>query len=206
MPRPTHDTSAILDAAARILGAGGAGAVTMAAVIREAGIPSGSLYYRFPDRSTLLAALWNRAIASYHTAAYPLFDGDPVDAAAALGAYTVRWCRSEPGHAHVLLAGRSRFDPEAWPAAAREAEAAESARWDDAIRGLTRRLRAQTSASTTEILLVAVDLPYAAVRRYLSGNRPVPPDLADVVAGLVRASLRGDGPGADVPVGTRTGG
>jgi AcrR family transcriptional regulator len=191
MPRPTHDTSAILDAAGRILGADGLAKVTMAAVIREAGVPSGSLYYRFPDRPALLAALWNRAIESYHRDAYPLFDGDPVEAAAVLAAYTVRWCQAEPAHAHVLLAGRSRFDADAWPEPAREAEAAESARWNEAIRGLTRRLRAETSVTTTQILLVVVDLPYAAVRRYLSGGKPIPDDLADVVAGLVRASLRG---------------
>lgn len=189
MPRATHDTSAILDAAGRILGADGPANVTMAAVIREAGVPSGSLYYRFPDRPALLAALWNRAIASYHSDAYPLFEGDPVEAAAALAAYTVRWCQAEPAHAHVLLAGRSRFDPEAWPEAARETEAAESARWNEAIRDLTRRVRATTSVTTTELLLVVVDLPYAAVRRYLSGGRPIPQDLADVVTGIVRTSL-----------------
>jgi AcrR family transcriptional regulator len=190
MPRPTHDTSTILDAAGRILGADGLAKVTMAAVIREAGVPSGSLYYRFPDRPALLAALWNRAIQSYHRDAYSLFEGDPIEAAAALAAYTVRWCRAEQTHAHVLLAGRSRFDAEAWPESAREAEVAESARWNAAIGGLTRRLRAETSVTTTEILLVVVDLPYAAVRRYLSGDKPIPADLADVVAGIVRTSLR----------------
>jgi len=190
MPRPTHDTSAILAAAGRILAADGPAKVTMAAVIREAGLSSGSLYYRFPDRPALLAALWNRAIESYHGDAYALFDGDPVEAAAALAAYTVRWCQAEPAHAHVLLAGRSRFDVDAWPESARSAEAAESARWNEAIRGLTRRLRDQTSVTTTQILLVVVDLPYAAVRRYLHGDRPIPDDLADVVAELVRTSLR----------------
>lgn len=190
MPRATHDTSAILDAAGRILGAEGLAKVTMSAVIREAGVPSGSLYYRFPDRPALLAALWNRAVGSYHRDAYPLFDGDPVDAAIALATYTVRWCQAEPIHAHVLLAGRSRFDADAWPESAREAEAAESAHWNEAIRGLTRRLRGQTSVTTTELLLVVVDLPYAAVRRYLSGGTPIPADLADVVAGIVRTSLR----------------
>jgi AcrR family transcriptional regulator len=190
MPRPTHDTSTILDAAGRILGAEGLAKVTMAAVIREAGVPSGSLYYRFPDRPALLAALWNRAIESYHRDAYPLFEGDPVEAAAALAAYTVRWCEAEPAHAHVLLAGRSRFDADAWPDAARQAEAAESVRWNQAIRGLTRRLRAETSVPITEILLVVVDLPYAAVRRYLGGDTPIPADLAEVVAGIVRTSLR----------------
>lgn len=190
MPRPTHDTSAILDAAARILGADGLAKVTMTAVIREAGIPSGSLYYRFPDRPALLAALWNRAVGSYHRDAYPLFDGDPVEAAIALATYTVRWCQAEPAHAHVLLAGRARFDTDDWPETAQEAETAESARWNEAIRGLTRRLRDQTSVTTTELLLVVVDLPYAAVRRYLSAGKPIPADLADVVAGIVRTSLR----------------
>lgn len=191
MPRPIHDTSEILDAAGRILGAEGLAKVTMAAVIREAGVPSGSLYYRFPDRPALLAALWNRAVESYHRDAYPLFEGDdPVEAAAALAAYTVRWCEADPAKAHVLLAGRARFDVEAWPGSAREAEAAESTRWNDAIRGLTRRLRDRTSVPITQLLLVVVDLPYAAVRRYLSGGTPIPEDLADVVAGLVRTSLR----------------
>ncbi|MEV0894224.1 TetR/AcrR family transcriptional regulator [Promicromonospora sp. NPDC050262] len=190
MARPTHDTSTILDAAGRILGEGGPAKVTMAAVIREAGVPSGSLYYRFPDRPALLAALWNGAIESYHRDAYPLFEGDPVEAAAALAAYTVRWCQAEPAHAHALLAGRARFEAEAWPEAARDTEATESARWNDAIRGLTRRVRAETSVSTTELLLVVVDLPYAAVRRYLSAGKPIPADLADVVAGIVRTSLR----------------
>ena len=107
-----------------------------------------------------------------------------------LAAYTVRWCEAEPAHAHALLAGRTRFEPDAWPEAARDAEATEGARWNEAIRGLTRRVRGETSVSMTELLLVVVDLPYAAVRRYLSGGRPIPGDLADVVAGIVRTSLR----------------
>ena len=108
----------------------------------------------------------------------------------ALAGYTVRWCEAEPAHAHALLAGRARFEPDAWPEAARDIESTEGARWNEAIRGLTRRVRGETSVSMTELLLVVVDLPYAAVRRYLSGGRPIPGDLADVVAGIVRTSLR----------------
>ncbi len=41
MPRTVHDTSAILDAAAVVFARGGLAKVTMAAVMREAGVSSG---------------------------------------------------------------------------------------------------------------------------------------------------------------------
>ena len=88
------------------------------------------------------------------------------------------------------IRGGQDAEPATWPKPAREAEAAESERWSAAIRGLTRRVRATTSVTTTELLLVVVDLPYAAVRRYLSDGRPIPADLEGVVAGIVRSSLR----------------
>ena len=189
MPRLVHDTSAILDAAARLLAAGSADAVTIAGVIREAGVSSGSVYHRFPNRAALLAAVWNRAVQSFHTELYPLFAEEPVAAASALGRRTVSWCRANPADARVLLAGLGSFEPTAWPAQDRAGRETDQARWDQHLRDLIIGLRTATGLQTAEILLIVVDLPYAAVRRYLSINRDIPETLDDIVERLIRSQL-----------------
>ncbi|HYT74485.1 MAG TPA: TetR/AcrR family transcriptional regulator [Vicinamibacterales bacterium] len=192
MARFVYDTAAILDAAARLLATHGPVGVTMSGVIRESGAPSGSVYHRFADRPSLLAALWNRAVGRLHRDAYVLFDqDDPVEAAAAITRHVVRWCQGSPLDAQVLLAGVHHFAPQSWPAAATEERAAETARWDAAIRGLIRSLRAETGLSTATIVLTVVDLPYAAVRRYLTADRPIPTELDVQVPTMVRTLLNG---------------
>ncbi|WP_439379651.1 TetR/AcrR family transcriptional regulator [Amycolatopsis lexingtonensis] len=189
MPRPVHDTSAILDAAVRLLATGSADAITIAGVIREAAVSSGSVYHRFPTRAALLAAVWNRAVQGFHTELYPLFDGEPVAAAAALGRRTVAWCRAHPADARVLLAGLGSFDPTAWPAESRSAREADQALWDEHVRRLVTGLKAVTGRATAEILLVVLDLPYAAVRRYLGAGRDIPATLDGIVEQIIRSQL-----------------
>ncbi|WP_159928566.1 MULTISPECIES: TetR/AcrR family transcriptional regulator [Nocardia] len=190
MPRLVHDTDHILDTAAQLLRTGGVAGVTVSAVVRAAGVSSGSVYHRFPDRAALLGALWTRTLARYHTAAYPLFDGDPVEAAVALAGYTVRWCAANPLDAHVMLTGAARFGADAWPEMVRAERDAENERWNSAMRDLVARLGEQTGRGRTALLLAAVDLPIAAVRRYLTSSSAIPADLADVTAALVRDALR----------------
>lgn len=189
MPRLVHDTSAILDAAVGLLAAGSADAITIASVIREARVSSGSVYHRFPNRAALLAAVWNRAVQRFHTELYPFFTGEPVDAAAALGRRTVSWCRASPADARVLLAGLGSFEPAAWPAESRSRRQAEQARWDRHVRRLVTDLKAATGREKAEVLLVVLDLPYAAVRRYLSAGREIPATLDGIVERLIRSSL-----------------
>ncbi|SDF43552.1 transcriptional regulator, TetR family [Lentzea fradiae] len=190
MPRLVHDTSAMLDAAVRLLAAtGSADGITVAGVIREAGVSSGSVYHRFPTRAALLAAVWNRAAESFHAELYDLFSGEPVAAAATLGSRTVSWCRAQPENARVLLAGLGSFEPASWPEESRTRREAEQARWDEHVRGLVTGLKRVTGRSTAEILLVAVDLPYAAVRRYLSAGREIPASLDGIVEHLIRSQL-----------------
>ncbi|AXK87910.1 TetR/AcrR family transcriptional regulator [Nocardia farcinica] len=189
MARLVHDTDHILDTAARLLRDTGPAGVTVSAVVRAAGVSSGSVYHRFPDRAALLGALWTRTLARYHGAAYPLFDGDPVEAATALAEYTVRWCADNPLDAHVLLTGAARFGADAWPEAVRAEREAENERWNAAIRDLIRRLCDRTGRSRTAVLLAAVDLPTAAVRRYLVSGTPIPDDLPAVTAQTVRGAL-----------------
>jgi len=189
MPRLVHDTSAILDAAVRLLAAGSADTITIAGVIREAGVSSGSVYHRFPNRAALLAAVWNRAVQGFHAELYPLFADEPVAAAAALGRRTVSWCRANPADARVLLAGLGSFEPATWPAEGRSLRDADQSRWDEHIRRLVTDLKAATGRATAEILLVVLDLPYAAVRRYLGADREIPATLEDIVERIIRSQL-----------------
>jgi AcrR family transcriptional regulator len=189
MPRLVHDTSAILDAAARLLTADSSDAITIASVIREAGVSSGSVYHRFPNRAALLAAVWNRAVQRFHDELYPLFDDEPVAAAATLGRRTVSWCRANPADARVLLAGLPSFEPAAWPSESRAWREADQARWERHLRTLLTGLKTGTGLRTAELLLIVVDLPYAAVRRYLSTNREIPAPLDDIVERHIRSLL-----------------
>ncbi|RSD11854.1 TetR/AcrR family transcriptional regulator [Amycolatopsis eburnea] len=189
MARLVHDTSTILDAATRLLAAGSADAITIAGVIREAAVSSGSVYHRFPNRAALLAAVWNRAARSFHAELRPLFDDEPVAAAVALGRRTVSWCRANPADARVLLTGLGSFEPAAWPAESRQARETDQAEWDRHIRRLVTDLKAATGRGTAEILLIVVDLPYAAVRRYLGADRPIPAALEDIVERAIRSAL-----------------
>lgn len=190
MARLIYDTSTILDAAARLAASGNVGDITMAGVIRESGIPSGSVYHRFPDRMSLLGALWNRTVERYHSSAYPLFnDDEPVAAAVGLARYTVDWSRRNPVDAQVLHFGPTPFEPDTWPEPARLDRKAEQDRWDQATRQLIRGLRSTTRMSTAELLLLVVDVPYAAVARYLRSRHPMPANLGDLVAALLTREL-----------------
>jgi AcrR family transcriptional regulator len=167
----------------------GADRRAIASVIREAGVPSGSVYHRFPNRAALLAAVWNRAVQRFHDELYPLFADEPVTAAATLGRRTVSWCRANPADARVLLAGLASFEPAAWPAENQTWREADQARWEQHLRTLVTGLKTMTGLRTAEILLIVVDLPYAAVRRYLSTNREIPAALDDIVERHIRSLL-----------------
>lgn len=190
-PPTKHPADAFLDAAAELFATGGLPAVTMTAVIRESGAPSGSLYHRFPDRSSLLAGLWYRTIRRYHADAMPLFDhADPVTCAVELARHAVTWCAARPSEAAVLVAGRRGLASESWPTDVVAAADDDNAHWGRAVRSLVRALREKTGKSAELVTIAAVDTPYAAVRRYLTTSRPIPHSLAAVVGEAVQTLLR----------------
>ena len=62
MARPrTHDIDSLLDAAERLLAVNGSSAVTVRALARATGAPSGTLYHAFGSRADLLGRMWLRA-------------------------------------------------------------------------------------------------------------------------------------------------
>lgn len=196
---PVHSDQDFIDAAAALFASGGARAVTMIAVARSVGAPSGSIYHRFPDRPALLAALWLRTLrrfqAGYREALGP--DPTPEDAVEAT-AWVVDWCRANLAEALVLQAGSRTFDPENWPAEARAELAAIDAAMRRTIRSTVRAVARHTGRPRDQVAFAVLDLPLAAVRRHLLAGQPPPPKTTKLVRGLAERLILPD------PAGTPT--
>ncbi|HVV12844.1 helix-turn-helix domain-containing protein [Amycolatopsis sp.] len=191
---PRHTVDDLLDAAVRLFAEGGVRAVTMSAVAREAGAPSGSVYHRFPDRPALLAALWLRTVERFHAEYLAILEnGTAAEAAIASTAHVVRWCRAHPGEAHVLNAGRRAFDDQAWSPEQRVAAKQTDQNLETAWRRLVRELRPMTGQGTDDLLLVLIDLPYAAVRRHLERGELPSSRTVEAVARAARTLLTAEG-------------
>ncbi|MBB5850682.1 TetR/AcrR family transcriptional regulator [Amycolatopsis umgeniensis] len=189
---PRHTADDFLDAALRIFATEGAAGVTMSAVAREVGAPSGSIYHRFPGRPALLAAVWIRTLTSFQRDYLEALDQEPVlEAAVGAAAQVVRWCRAHPAEGRLLYAGNRALGVEDWNAEDRARAEEANHRLDAAITKVVRRLRPLTGRSTDELMLALVDLPYAAVRRHLDRGEAPPPRTVDLVAKTTRTLLSG---------------
>ena len=184
MPRPARYTvDQFLDAAATLLADDGPSAVTMSAVARAVGAPSGSMYHRFPTRAALCGELWIRTeerFGSGVTAALSEEGGAQTRCVAA-AQFTVRWCREHPSEAQVLLAGPDALAAADWP------EHLTAAR-----RRLHRRLRQllkEVPADQDRVNAAIVDIPYAVVRRHLLAIQVIPPSADGIVADCARALI-----------------
>ncbi len=179
----------LLDAAAELAAASGPGNVTMTAVARLAGAPSGSVYHRFPNRPALLAALWLRALDRFHEGFLVAIDAADAHAAAEAGArHIVAWCRENPLDAAILLYGSADFEESHWPQEQQQRLRRANRRAMHGVRDLTRRLGLDDSRGRELVTMVVLDLPYSAVRRHLRSGTPIPryaEDLAAESAGTV---------------------
>jgi AcrR family transcriptional regulator len=184
MPRPRrYDTDALLDAAAQILATRGPSAVTMSAVARVMGAPSGSMYHRFATRAALCGQLWVRTHERFHQGLMAAISAssDPQDACVAAARFTVRWCREDPVSAQVLLVGADALAREDWPADA-------TTRYDTMCRELDRALHALRGRRDAERVAAAVlDIPYAIVGRHLRSGTAIPAAAEDIVEVCARA-------------------
>lgn len=176
MGRPArHDADSLLDAAVRLVTAGGPKALTVAAVAREAGGPSGSVYHRFAGRPALAAALWLRTVERFQRGFLAaVAEGRPVDAAR----HVVAWCRANPGEARVLLYGAADFDREHWAEEDRTALDAMNGRVTAALGEFAR----PGGRDLDRVVLALVDLPGAVVRRHLRAGAEIPQRAEELVA------------------------
>ncbi|WP_410661637.1 TetR/AcrR family transcriptional regulator [Amycolatopsis sp. lyj-112] len=187
---PQHTTDDFLDAAVRIFAAQGVAGVTMSAVAREVGAPSGSIYHRFPGRPALLAAVWLRTLTGFQQGYLEALDREPpVEAAIEAAAQVVRWCRVHPAEGKLLYEGNRALGVDDWSPDDRARADAANHLLEAAITKVVRRLRPLTGRSTDELMLALVDLPYAAVRRHLDRGEAPPPRTVDLVTRTTRTLL-----------------
>lgn len=191
MGRPsTHRTEDFLDAAVELFTEGGTQAVSMSATAKAIGAPSGSIYHRFADRSTLMAGVWLRAESLFQQGFLAELAVDPpLDAAVAAAGHVVRWCRANPGEGRVLLAGRREFGYPDWPQESVDATRRGERTLQADMRELTRKLDETHGVDRDEVALAVIDLPYAAVRRHLAAGRTPPPRTVDLVTAAARTLL-----------------
>jgi AcrR family transcriptional regulator len=196
MGRPArHDAEALLDAGVRLFVDGGARAVTMAAVARQAGAPSGSVYHRFSDRAALLRALWQRAVEAFDDPYREQLGDDPTPQhAVEMAVWVVEWCRNNQAAATVLHAGKSAFSPEQWSAADTAATEAYEEGRDRAVAARVKQVAKTAGRRPDEVAFAMLEMPIAVVRRSLP--EPVPADAADLVRRLASLMILGEAPPA----------
>ena len=184
MPRPALFTlDELLDAAAALLAADGPAAVTMSAVARATGAPSGSMYHRFPTRAALCGELWIRTEERFHagfTAALSTSD-EPQTRCVAAARYTVQWCREHPAEAQVLLTGADALGAADWP----DEMTSRRKRLHRAL----RRTLAGLAADRDRVNAAVIDIPYAVVRRHLIARQAIPASADAIVDQCARALI-----------------
>jgi AcrR family transcriptional regulator len=189
MGRPAkHTADDFIDAAISLFAAGGARAVTLGAVAESVGAANGSIYHRFPDRPTLLAALWLRTSKGFETEYQKQLGPATIENAVAAAVWIVEWCGEHPEQAQVLRAGMSAFNPESWPAHARASVSTDADLWAQ-LRRHIRRLGDSTAAPPDQIVFAMMELPLAVVRRALAEGRSPGHREVDLVRGLATVIL-----------------
>jgi len=184
MPRPARYTvDVLLDAAAELLAADGPAAVTMSAVARSTGAPSGSVYHRFPTRAALCGELWVRTEERFQEGLIEALTGDddPQQRCVAGALRIVAWCREHPIEAQVLLAGPNELGIGDWP---------------DTVSGRRKRLQRKLRKVLGDlpddggrVSAAVIDVPYAIARRHLRARQTIPASADEIVADCARALI-----------------
>jgi AcrR family transcriptional regulator len=190
MGRPAkHDAEKLLDAAAAIVAAERPAAVTMVAVARRAGVPSGSLYHRFPTRPALMGELWLRTVRRFQVGWLEALRGDePIAALVAAARHVVAWSRRNRDEAWLLLHGANEFAQADWPAATRRAIEQQQRDAEAALRAVATALGGGRD-TLDRVILAVVDIPYAVVRRRLRAGDPISRRAEALVEESVRALI-----------------
>ncbi|WJV45300.1 TetR/AcrR family transcriptional regulator [Streptomyces flavofungini] len=193
---PRYDVSRFLDAAVELAADAGPSAVTMAAVAKAVGAPSGSVYHRFPGRPALLAEVWLRTVEDFQEgwfAALGPSGGDPRAAVRAAAVHVVAWSRAHPRAAALLLYGAADFAQDEWPEPSARRAAAGHRRVGEAVAGLCAALGAEAGPAADRVALAVIDMPLTIVRRHVRRGQELPAH-AEQLAGESALLLLGAGP------------
>jgi AcrR family transcriptional regulator len=195
MPRlAKHDEARILGAAAALVAAKGPGAATMTAIGTAIGAPNGSLYHRFPSRDALLGRLWLAKAKFFQdrwTAA--LDEPDPRKAGLEAALSLPRAVRDDFEGARIMLLHRREvfLSDQCPPEMKAEAERL-GKQVRDALSTMTVRLfDRDTAAARRATAFATLDLPFSAVRRFVSEGGSPPAQINALIAQAYTAVVQG---------------
>ncbi len=186
MPRTSHSTDSILDAARRIVVERGARAATLEEIVRESGAPTGSIYYRFGSVDQLLTRLWLRAARRSHAILEDVLTDDPVETVVAGATSIYDLCLREPEDALLL----SSFRPSDFMGADLDPELRdELTTVNAAIEVPLAQVAAAIPAPLDVIIFVLSGLPYTFARHQLSTRSKAGPSWRAQLETCVRTIL-----------------
>lgn len=184
MGRPAKfSTDQILDTTAQLVAEGGPGYATVAGIAERLAAPTGSIYHRFESRDLLLAQLWIRtAVRAQEGFVRALSQDDIGQAAIDAALHIPRWSRENLDDASVMLLYRREDLAEEWPKElGAELETLNEAIVTAVRNFVRRRFGSVSKANVTVASFALLDVPYAAVRRYLIAGKPPPRSIDDLV-------------------------
>lgn len=179
-----------VDAAMALVAEGGPASVTMQAIARRVGAPTGSIYHRFESRSAILGTAWNTAYGSFVRALSPLLRaGRCREAALAI----IPWAAEDERRARFLLLNDvvTLFEDAPPPAPLREELERLEEEFDSAFHACLA-LRCAGSIRDEDLArakFLIFDAPIAILRPHLLKGGPLPPFVGQMIDDL-HAGLR----------------
>lgn len=180
-------------AALRLVAERGPQAVTVAALAREVGAPTGSIYHRYRSREQLLGELWMDVVEGFQAGFVAnLAHADDVEGAVAAAGFMVAWARQHPLEARLLLLHRRQdFVSGEWPEDLARRAAALEPQLGSALRAFGQRTFGRTDSETMVRLRYALlDAPFGGIKPYVQARKAVPAALDELVPVTARAVLR----------------
>lgn len=189
MGRNAHfNNEQFIDAALKIVAGQGPASVTIAAIAAEIHAPIGSVYHRFLSRDVLMAEVWLRVTASFQDEFLSaLKKGEGIEAAL----HTPRWVRQHFPEARILmLYRREELVAGSWPEEMKQRALGLSLRLDDGISDFTARIFGKAGREEINRAVFAIiDVPYAAVLRYIRQGKKPPRSVEDHITKTYNAIM-----------------
>lgn len=188
-----YTDESILDAALALVSQNGAHGVTVVAIAALLGAPSGSIYHRFASRDLILARLWIRTVKQFQAGFLEaLALDDTIDAAKAAVAHTLEWSAEHRNEARILTRYRREDLVALWPDELGEELSTLNDQVKRSVLTFTEQHFGAITAETAGLARFAlIDLPYAAARQAILGDKPPAPWLREAVTTAALASRRG---------------
>jgi len=179
-------------AALRLVADRGPQAVTVAALAKELGAPTGSIYHRYRSREELLAELWMDVVEGFQSGFVARLAGaEDVEGAVEAALFMAAWTRDHPLEARLLLLHRRQdFVAGEWPADLVGRAAALEPQIGSALRTYAQRAFGRADSDTMARLRYALlDAPFGGVKPYVQARKRLPALVDDLVATTARAVL-----------------